>query len=150
MRRAAGIVALALLLAGCGAKHVSQAAQRTQVRTTVVSFLRDFAAGDGQAVCARLTTSGRTSLIKTVGPELANFGITRCDQVVHVTAMQLPAKIRDELRQATVGAVVLKGSTATVEWSEIGSSEGDLGAFFGHPRALTLVAVKDAWLVSAL
>ena len=150
MRRAAGIVAVALLLAGCGSKHVSPSAQRAQVRTTVVSLLRDFAAGDGQAVCARLTTSGRTSLIKTVGPELQNFGITRCDQVVHVTAVQLTARIRGALRHATVGAVALQGSTATVEWSQIKSASGDLGAFFGHPRPLTLVAVKGGWLVSAL
>jgi hypothetical protein len=150
MRRAAGIVALALLLAGCGSKHVAPTAQRAQVRATVASLLHDFAAGNGQAVCARLTTAGETSLIKTVGPELVNFGITRCDQVVHVTATQLSAQVRNELRHATVGAVALQGGKATVEWSEIRSPEGDLGAFFGHPRPVMLLAVNGVWLVSAL
>ena len=148
--RAAALVALALLPAACGSKQASPAEQQAQVRTAVAGMLHDLAAADGRAVCAGLTEAGQASVIKAVGPELTNFGIDDCDQVVHITGTQLTPKLRAELRHATVGDVSLQGDTATVQWSEIRSPGGDLGAFFGHPRALTLVDVNGTWLVSSL
>lgn len=150
MRRLAAIAASALLLAACGSTHAAPAKQRSDVRVTVTGLLRDLAAGNGAAVCARLTTAGRSSLIKAVGPELSNFGITSCEQVVHITGMQLSAQLRSELRHAAVGVVAVHGSRATVRWADVTSPQGDLGAFFGHPPALQLVAANGAWLVSSL
>lgn len=152
MRRL-GLASLVLLLAACGGSSpatILPAAQRAQVRSTIVGLLRDFAAGDGKAVCARLTATGQASVIRAVGPELTNFGITSCEDVVRVTAPQLGAALRKELRDATVGGVTLSGTIATVAWSQISSPEGDLGAFFGHPKPLRLVEVDGVWRISAL
>jgi len=113
-------------------------------------MLRDLADADGQAACERLTATGQASLIKAIGPELTNFGINDCAQVVHITGRQLSPKLRRELRHATVGRVAVHGSNAIARWSAITSLDGDLAAFFGHPKPVTLVEVDGRWLISGL
>jgi hypothetical protein len=149
---AGSAVALALVLAGCGSNgsSVSPATQRVEIRDTLGTFLRALAAADGTAACRELTPTGQASVIHAIGPELTNFGINTCAQVVHVTGAQLTPKLRRELTTATVGAVTLAGSSATVQWSAITSPAGDVGAFFGHPKPVRLVEVKGGWEIESL
>jgi len=145
----AAALTLAAVLAGCGAS-ASPTAQSGEIRDTIRTFMRGLAEADGARACRVLTPAGQASVIKTVGPELKNFGIDTCAQVVHLTGIQLTAKLREELASATVGAVALHGSTATVRWSAITSPGGDVGAFFGNPRPVTLVDVDGVWRISSL
>jgi len=112
--------------------------------------MREFAAADGTAVCDRLTSRGQESVIQTIGPELTHFGINGCAPVVRVTALQLTRKQRRELRQATVGAVALNGPNATVPWSEISSPGGDVAAYFGRSKPISLVQSNGTWLIDSL
>jgi hypothetical protein len=146
------VVALALVLAGCGSSgsSVSPAKQRVEIRNTLSRFLRALATADGTAACRELTPAGQASVIHTIGPELTNFGINTCAQVVHVTGAQLTPKLRRELTTATVGAVMLLGSTATVQWSAITSRAGEVGAFFAHPKPIRLAEVSGSWEIDAL
>jgi hypothetical protein len=147
---AAALAALALLAAGCGGGGVSAAAQRKAVRATIVTFMRELAAGDGKVACGGLTAAGQNSVIHAIGPELANFGLFTCDQAVTVTGSQLSARLRRALLEVRVGAVALSGSRASVRWSEVSSAGGDLAAFFGHPPALRLVQTKGFWQIDSL
>jgi hypothetical protein len=144
------VVALALAsqLTGCG-KTVPPATQRVKVRSTLSTFMRELAAANGKVACEGLTAAGQDSLIRTIGPELGNFGIETCAQVVQVTGFQLTAKVRRELASVTVGAVSLHGSTATVQWAAITSPAGNVASFFGHPTAVKLADVDGFWEISS-
>jgi hypothetical protein len=141
-------IALAAALAGCGGKSVPSATQRVEIRATVRTFMRELAAGNGQVACEGLTVGGQSSMISVVGPELGNFGIDSCAQVVQVTATELTAKLRRELSSVTVGAVELHGAGATVSWSSIRSPVGDVSGYFGHARPLELLDIHDFWYLS--
>lgn len=114
------------------------------------TFLRELAVGNGKVACEGLTVSGSASVIATIGPELGNFGINSCAQVVSLTGGQLSAALRRELATVAVGAVALHGSRATVRWSAVRSRFGDVAAYFGHPRALTLSDIRGFWYISRL
>ena len=141
-------LALASQLAGCG-KSVPPAKQRGEVRSTISTFMRELAAANGKVACEALTAAGQGSLIQTIGPELGNFGIETCPQVVQVTGFQLAAKVRRELASVTVGAVTLHGSTATVQWAAIQSPAGNVASFFGHPKAVQLADVHGFWAITS-
>jgi hypothetical protein len=111
--------------------------------------MRELAAANGKVACEGLTAAGQGSLIQTIGPELGNFGIETCAQVVQVTGVQLAPKVRSELASVTVGAVTLHGSTATVQWAAIVSPAGNVASFFGHPKAVQLADVDGFWEISS-
>jgi hypothetical protein len=48
-----------------------------------------------------------------------------------------------------VGAVALDGSAATVQWSAITSPFGDVAAYFGHPKPVTLTELAGYWEISS-
>jgi len=146
---AAAALTVVALLAGCGTS-VSPATQRAEIRGTLDTFMRELAAGDGTIACERLTSAGQASVIHTIGPELANFGIDTCAQVVHLTGTQLTPRLRGELAGVMVGAVAVHDSTATVRWSAITSPAGDVAAYFGRPKPVTLSNVDGVWRISAL
>jgi hypothetical protein len=56
--------------------------------------------------------------------------------------------LRRELASVTVGAVELHGTNATVPWSSIRSSVGDVSAYFGHAKALELADIRGSWYLS--
>jgi hypothetical protein len=141
-------IALAAVLAGCGGKGVPAATQRADVRATIRTFMRELAAGNGQVACEGLTFGGQSSMIAVVGPELGNFGIDSCAQVVGVTGEELTAMLRRELASVKVGAVELHGTTATVPWSSIRSALGDASAYFGHAKPLELADIHGFWYIS--
>jgi hypothetical protein len=151
-RRAGAVVVAAVLLAGCGGRGgaPSAATERRAVRATVRTFMRALAAADGASACAALTGSGQSSVIATIGPELGNFGIDSCAQVVQVTGAQLGAGLRRELAGAQVGAVALHGVRATVRWSAVTSPSGDIAAYFGRAEPIDLVETDGSWKISAL
>jgi hypothetical protein len=151
-RPAAAMALAAVILAGCGggAREPSAAAQRNAVRATLATFLRELSAGHGQIACEGLTAAGASSVIGVIGPELGNFGIDSCAQVVQVTGSQLTPALRRELASVRIGAVALHGSSATVAWSAITSPGGDLGAYFGHPRPVRFAYLNRFWYISSL
>jgi hypothetical protein len=146
--RCLAAIVLAAALAGCGGKSVPAATQRADVRATIRTFMRELAAGNGQVACEGLTVGGQSSMISVVGPELGNFGIDSCAQVVQVTGSELTAKLRRELASVTVGAVKLDGAGATVPWSSIRSPAGDISSYFGHARPLELLDIHGFWYLS--
>jgi hypothetical protein len=148
---AAALALAALILTGCGggAKGSSAATQREAVRATLRTFLRELSVGHGQIACEGLTSAGASSVIGVIGPELGNFGINSCAQVVQVTGSQLTSKLRRELASAKIGAVALHGSGATVAWSAITSPGGDVGAYFGHPRPVRFAYLRGYWYISS-
>lgn len=89
-------------------------------------------------------------MIATIGPELGNFGIDSCAQVVHVTGAQLSATPRRELASVQVGAVAPHGARATVRWSAVTSRFGDAAAYFGAANAIELVDADGFWKISSL
>jgi len=141
--RLAAAVAVAVALAACGGgPSGSAASQRAAVRRTVVTFMRELAAGNGTVACEGLTVGGASSLAATLGPELGNFGIDGCVQVVGVIGSGLSATLRGELDRATVGAVTLNGSNAAVRWSALPRA---VAAFFGSSKPIALVWEKGFW-----
>ena len=112
--------------------------------------MRELAAGDGRVACGGLTASGQSSVIGVLGPELANFGIDTCAGTVQVTGYQLTRALRRQLLTVRVGAVKLRDSTATVEWSQIQSPNGSLSALFGHSPAVLLRRIRGFWAISRL
>jgi hypothetical protein len=146
-------IVLLLLASACGATHAappSPAVQLVEVRTTIRAFMRALAAADGNAACSRLTPHGQASVIGAIGPELKNFGVTGCPAVVHMTGIQLSARLRRELRTVRVGAVTLESSSAAVAWSEISSRAGDVAAFFDRRGSVRLEQVGGAWQIDSL
>jgi hypothetical protein len=136
-------VALALALAGCGGgPSGSVASQRAAVRRTIVTFMRELAAGNGAVACEGLTVGGASSLTAALGPELGNFGIDGCVGIVGVIGSGLSATLRDELARVTVGAVTLDGSKATVRWTALPSA---VAAFFGSSKPIALIWEKKFW-----
>ena len=149
-RRAGAVFVAATVLAGCGGGGVPPGTQRREVRATVRTFIRELAAADGATACAALTSHGESSVIATIGPELGNFGIDSCAQVVHVTGTQLSPALRRELASVQVRAVSLHGARATVRWSAVTSRFGDAAAYFGAARAIELVYADGSWKISSL
>jgi hypothetical protein len=142
-------LAVALLLAGCGAS-VQPAKQRLKIRATLTTFMRELAAANGRVACQGLTPAGQASVINTIGPELGHFGIDTCAQVVEITGGQLTPKLRRELENVTVGSVTLRGSTASVKWAAIVGPSGSVASFFGHRGAVRLLDVHGFWEISSL
>jgi hypothetical protein len=140
------MAASALLLAACGGggPSGSPAGQRAAVRATIVTFMREFAAGNAMVACEGLTVGGASSLTAAVGPELGNFGINGCVAVIRVTASELPKTVRGELAAVTVGAVALKGSLATVRWSALPRS---LAAYFASSKPIKLIWEHNFWYI---
>lgn len=112
--------------------------------------MRELALANGKVACEGLTVAGSQSVIATIGPELGNFGINSCVQVVSLTGGQLTAALRRELANVSVGAVALHGASATVRWSAVTSRYGDVAAYFGHPKALILSEIRGFWYLSRL
>jgi hypothetical protein len=145
IRCAAASVALAVLLAACGGgPSGSAASQRTAIRRTIVTFMREFAAGDGMVACEGLTVGGASSLTTAVGPELGNFGINGCVSVIRVTASELPAAVRSALDAVTVGAVTLNGTYATVQWSELPRA---VAAYFASATPIKMIWEHHFWYI---
>jgi hypothetical protein len=151
---AGALVAFVSLLAACGGggatTTTSPVAQRAEIRGAIRTFLRGLAAADGASACSVLTPAGRKSVIAAIGPELKNFDIHGCEQVVHWTGIQLSAALRRQLKTAVVGAVALAGATATVQWSAITSPAGDVAGFFARRKPLSLVEVDGAWRIGSI
>jgi hypothetical protein len=147
----AGALALAAaaLIAGCGRSGVSIATQRARIRATVRTFMRELAIANGKVACEGLTFGGQGSLIGVIGPELGNFGIDSCAQVVQLTGSQLTPRLRAELEAVSVGAVAVSGSNATVRWPAITSTRGDVAAYFGHAPPIRLSYIQRFWYISA-
>jgi hypothetical protein len=147
LRLLAATAAVAIALAGCGGgPSGSPASQRAAVRRTIVTFMRELAAGNGMVACGGLTVGGASSLSATLGPELGNFGINGCVGVVGVIGSGLSATLRDDLTTVTVGAVALDGSKATVAWSGLPTA---VAAFFGSSKPIALVWEKSFWYVNS-
>ena len=66
-----------------------------------------------------------------------------------MTGSELTARLRRELASVRVGAVALDGSAATVQWSAITSPFGDVAAYFGHPKPVTLTEPAGYWEISS-
>jgi hypothetical protein len=145
----AAACALALLACSCGGTATPPQA-RAHIRATIVTFMRELAAGNGKVACEGLTNAGQNSVIGALGPELANFGIFTCAQTVQVTGAQLSAKLRRELLATRVGSISLSGTRASVRWSQITSPVGDLAAFFRRHGAVRLLYADDFWFIDAL
>jgi hypothetical protein len=143
---AAGAVALAVAACG-GGPTGTQGDQRAAIRRTIVTFMRELAAGNGMVACEGLTVGGASSLAAAIGPELGNFDISGCVQVVDVSGSELTPQLRTALASVTVGAVRLSGSNATVRWSAVTSPAGDVAAYFGRARWISLVWVKSFWYI---
>lgn len=148
-RAGALALAAAALIAGCGGSGVPTATQRALIRATVRTFMRELAIANGTVACEGLTVGGQGNLIGVIGPELGNFGIDSCAQVVQLTGSQLTPRLRAELETVTVGAVAVSGSNATVRWPAITSPRGDVAAYFGHPPPIRLSYIHGFWYISA-
>ena len=137
---------MALALTACGGgPSGSAASQRSAIRRTIATFMREFAAGDAMVACEGLTVGGASSLTTAVGPELGNFGIDGCVAVIRVTASELPSAVRRELSAVTVGAVTLNGSSATVEWSALPRS---VAAYFGSAKPIEMIWEHNFWYIN--
>jgi hypothetical protein len=145
----AAACALALLACSCGSASVPAHA-REHIRATVLTFMRELAAGNGRVACEGLTDAGQNSAIGALGPELANFGIDTCAQTVQITGAQLSAKLRRELLSVRVGSISVSGNTASVRWSQIASPDGDVAAFFHRHGAVRLLYKNGFWFIDSL
>jgi hypothetical protein len=146
LRCVVAIAAAALLLCACGGgPSGSPASQRGAVRRTIVTFMLEFAAGDGMVACGGLTVGGASSLAAAVGPELGNFGINGCVAVIGATASELNATLREELKSVTVATVALHGSDATVRWSALPRA---VATYFGSPTPITLIWEHNFWYIN--
>jgi hypothetical protein len=146
----AAACALALLACSCGGGGGVPPQARAHIRATIVTFMRELAAGNGKVACEGLTAAGQNSAIGAIGPELANFGIFTCAQTVQVTGAQLSAKLRRELLAVRVGSISLSGTRASVRWSQITSPGGDVAAFFRRHGAVRLLYINNFWFIDSL
>jgi hypothetical protein len=144
--------ALALALCSCGGarKPAAEPSARAHIRATIVTFMLELAAANGKVACEGLTNPGQNSVIGALGPELANFGIDTCSQTVTLTGSQLAPKLRRALEAVRVGSISVAGARARVNWSQITSPDGDLAAFFGHPKTMRLRASEGFWQIDRL
>jgi hypothetical protein len=146
LRCVVAIAAAALLLAACGGgPSGSLTSQRAAVRRTIVTFMREFAAGNGTVACEGLTVGGAASLTAAVGPELGNFGINGCVAVIGATASELNATLRNELETVTVGTVALHGSNATVRWSALPRA---VATYFSSTTPLRVIWEHNFWYIN--
>lgn len=141
-------LALATLLAGCGG--ASAAKERVDIRHTISSFLFALARGAGEGACAHSTPGGQQEIVSVLGPELQNFDIYGCADVVYVTGAQMKPALRRVLETATVATVNLHGSKASVDWSQVRSPHGNVGAVIGTTKPIRLIDSYGVWLITAL
>jgi hypothetical protein len=140
-------VALATLLAGCGGTSATK--ERVDIRHTISSFLSALARGAGDG-CAHATPAGQQEIVSVLGPELQNFDIYGCADVVYVTGAQMKPALRRVLETATVATINLHGDTASVDWSQVRSPHGDVAAVIGTTKPIRLIDSYGVWLITAL
>lgn len=140
--------ALALVLTSCGS--ASPAQDRSAIRKVLTSFLFAVARGAGDTACAHATPAGQQTIVNAVGPELQNFQIYGCADVVYVTGAQMSKANRAILEHAYVGKIALHGSHATVAWSQIASPTGNTSDVFPQRTPIQLTEASGVWLITKL
>jgi hypothetical protein len=135
------------LLAACGG---ASPAKRAVIRSVIASYLRGVAHGDGNAACAHATPSGQNKIVSVLGPELQNFDIYGCSDVVYVTGAQMSKQNRRILDSVKVGTVTIDGSTASVDATQITSPYGSAAALIGTTAPIRLVDSYGVWLITQL
>lgn len=97
----------ALLAAGCGGgEDAPEPTPQEQVRTTWRAAAGEAAAGDGEALCARITEAGRERIrAETKLP---------CEDAVRLLASRLSEAEREAVRSAPITQVTVTGERAVV------------------------------------
>ena len=139
---------LCALLAACGGS--SPSASRAAVRAVLRSFLHAVAKGDGRVACGHGTPAGQQKIVAALGPELQNFDIYGCDDVVYVTGAQMSRANRLRLETARITRVELDGSHATVPLASLTSPHGPISTELGKVGPIRLVESYGVWLITAL
>jgi hypothetical protein len=150
-RRAAGALAAlaaAVALAGCGSP--SPAKERSDIRGVITDFLGALGRGEAYTACAHATPAGQGQIVHVLGPELTNFGINGCLNVLYVIHKDMKRPLREILQTATVGRVQLHGDSATVRWSAVSSPRGELGSAIQQTHPIELTRTNGVWLLTKI
>jgi hypothetical protein len=142
------LVGVCSLVAACGSS--SPASQRKAIRAVVTNFLYALAHGDGDVACAHATPSGQQKIVNAIGPELQNFDIYGCADVVYTTGAQMTAAHRKSLETARVGKIALQKSTATIPLSSLTSPDGSVDVVLGTKAPVRLIDSYGVWLIISL
>jgi hypothetical protein len=126
---AAGVMAVAAMLVLRGGNSDDEA----RIRTVVHGYAAASAAGDGERLCALMTSESRDQFA-TTGAQLGNG----CEGVMRGLDADLEDADRDAFRTLAVTRVVVDDSTAEVELSRFGDEAGG---------SLSLAKRGDRWLL---
>jgi hypothetical protein len=110
MRRLAGLLIVAALLAGCGASGTSDS---NQVEDTVLGYLGDLADGDGQGACDRLSGEEARRLLEEVLRSVPELRATSCVDAIDKLAGSLGGEERKILEEAEIDRVEVHGDSAS-------------------------------------
>jgi hypothetical protein len=158
--RALATICSMTCLAGCGGGggHVgispvasTSGATVDQIRAVLVKYAHDVAAGDGAATCALLDANAQLQLAQiAAGGQLGSStpSAPGCAQSIEQESAELTAPDRAALATITVGAVVVDGTTATVDENQV-SSPGDppTGSSGGN---FVLVEIGGEWQLDSV
>ncbi len=135
-RRTLVLATLALLLASCGGEEPEPSPQ-DQVRTAWRAAADEAAGGDGEALCARITTAGQDRIAaQTQLP---------CADSVRVIASRLTDADRASIRDAQITSVTVAGDTAVVTYT--GTPALAKVGFTGRTR---FTKSGDQWLLAGI
>jgi hypothetical protein len=130
-RAAAGLIAVALLLAGCGGDS-----DEDQVRSTIETYVEAFVAGDGKRGCELMTEETRNEFVNKVAALTRTGDCARSLRVLRTLAGDATAKA---LEGADIEDIEIDGQTATATL-----------VAGGNRSPSKLAKVDGKWLISAV
>jgi len=136
------------LLVACGGG--STTGDRAAIRSVLTSFFNALAHGDGRVACAHASPPGQQRIVATIGPELQNFGIYGCADVVYVTGAQMKPAGRRALETARIARITVNGTKATVALSALSSPNGSVAVELDTQAPIRLVDSYGVWLITSL
>jgi hypothetical protein len=150
-RHGLGLLAAALVIAGCGGGSGASRADVAAVKQVMARAFAALANGDGETVCSLATQSGQQKIVPDLSKIQASVPGATCPSVIREATRLLPPQIKEGMRSVVIKKVTMNGNDATVQDADIGSTRGTLMGFL-HPggEPTTLMKQSDgSWKISS-
>ncbi len=130
------LVALAMLVAGCGGGSSGGSSDESEVEDALTSYLNDFATANGKGVCEALAGPESRSVTESIAEAEPSLQSLSCPEVMTKVSESFEKPVVEALEKVEITAIKIDGETATARFKGYG----------GEP--ITLSKVNGDWLVT--